>query len=763
MSNDKVEAPCTTDGTEGWSVPDQRGELLQYALRYGAKGLRVFPVCTPAAGGGCEQHGAGCEHPGKVPLVLDWPERATADPGEIEAMWRAWPGANIGIATGEGSNVDVLDVDPEKGGLESMAEVERQYGPLPVTPDLDTGGDGGHMYFRHHPGVRNRAGFRPGLDVRGQGGYVVAPPSKHSSGKQYEWAPRVDLDAFAPADWPDMLLDEVMRKSTTATRRRSSRGATGNPFAALVPVLAIPVGTRNDRLASLAGFLRRGGHSEEQIVAVLKAENVNCEPMLGDAEVVQIAASVARYDPQHPLLASPLTDVGNAQRLVALHEQDLRHAPGLGWLVWDGTRWCPDEQGLVMEHAKNVVQQFALAMQGEPDEESRRKMASWALKSQAEARLNAMINLAASDEHVRATLDQFDTDAYLLNVANGTVDLTPAGVKFYPHRRQDLLTRRANATYEPAAGCPTWNAFIREVMAGRPDLVSYVQRAVGYSLTGGMREHVLFLLLGGGCNGKSTFMNVVRQLLGTYASTAEFSTFLAKASDSVRNDIARLRGVRFVTASEAGSGRRLDEALVKQLTGGDAVTARFLFREYFEYRPQFKLFLAANVRPIIHGADMGIWRRIKVIPFEVNFKNREDRDLEDKLLVELPGILNWALDGLVDYQARGLDEPAEVQTASLDYKEDMDMLLPFLETCCICGESRSATSQELYRAYRAWCLANGQEAVGMNLFGERLGERGFKKTVTRVAVDGVTKQRRGWAGIGVKSPWGRAEEEAGAA
>jgi putative DNA primase/helicase len=267
-----------------------------------------------------------------------------------------------------------------------------------------------------------------------------------------------------------------------------------------------------------------------------------------------------------------------------------------------------------------------------------------------------------------------------------------------------------------------------------------LQKVTGYALTGVTSEQALFLLYGTGANGKSTFLEVVRALSGVYARQAEFATFLARTSDTVRNDLARLAGARFVTAVEAASGRRLDEALVKQLTGGDPITARFLFQEFFEFTPQFKLFLATNHKPVIRGTEHAIWRRIHLIPFEVTISlEQQDRTLPDKLRAELPGILAWAVEGCLAWQREGLSMPDKVQQATASYREEMDTFGLFLTDRCLQNATVSTTTEALYQAYCTWCRANGEYELSKNHFGMRLRDRGF--TPTRLGND------RAWKGI----------------
>jgi putative DNA primase/helicase len=272
------------------------------------------------------------------------------------------------------------------------------------------------------------------------------------------------------------------------------------------------------------------------------------------------------------------------------------------------------------------------------------------------------------------------------------------------------MTKVAPAPYDADAKCPTWLAFLARIMNGNQPLIDFLQRAVGYSLTGTTGERCLLFLYGIGANGKSTFLEVLRALLAEYAQQADFTTFLERKGDSgPRNDIARLFGARVVTSSEVGEGKRLNESLVKTLTGNDTVTARFLHAEFFEFSPQFKLWLAANHRPVIRGTDNAIWTRVRLVPFLVSIPEGErDLGLKDKLVAELPGILAWAVQGCLLWHEYGLGMPAAVQEATESYRRESDTLGAFLEDCTVAEADAATKATELYQAYKQWAEEAGE-------------------------------------------------------
>jgi len=259
-------------------------------------------------------------------------------------------------------------------------------------------------------------------------------------------------------------------------------------------------------------------------------------------------------------------------------------------------------------------------------------------------------------------------------------------------------------SYDPDAQCPQWTEFLTDIMCGNADMVSFLQRVVGYSLTGRTTEQCFFILYGTGANGKSVFISVLRNLLGEYAKTAEFSSFIERKNDTVRNDLARLSGARFVVGSEGDAGHALSESVVKSLTGEDTITARYLYKEYFEFVPTFKLFLVTNHKPDIKNQDRGIWRRVYLIPFVKSvLPENQNPHLVEELSAELPGILRWAVDGCRAWQALKLQPPAIVQEATEEYRQDMDILGPFLEECFLRDTDSRTPSSSIYTEYVQWC------------------------------------------------------------
>ncbi len=438
------------------------------------------------------------------------------------------------------------------------------------------------------------------------------------------------------------------------------------------------------------------------------------------------------------------TDLGNARRLVAAHGAELRYCHPWGkWFAWDGRRWRLDESGEVVRRAKATIRDLYREA-ADLDDAARQALGKHALRSEAGARLRAMVDLTESEPGIPVHPDELDRDPWLLNVRNGTVNLRTGALR--PHERGDLVTKLAAVEYDPAADCPTFLAFLDRIMAGNEGLIRFLQRAAGYSLTGDTSERVLMILHGEGRNGKSTFLEVLRSILGDYAIRTPTDTLMAKRENGIPNDVAALRGARFVSASEADEGRRLAEATIKDLTGGDTISARFMRGEFFNFAPEFKLWLGTNHKPGIRGTDQAIWDRIRLVPFTVRIPDSEqDKRLREKLLAEASGILTWALEGCLDWQRDGLGEPQEVTEATAGYRAEMDVLGAFLDDRCVCHEHAQVSAKALYAAYQAWCDETGEKPLTQQATGRRLTERGFDS-----AQLGKSRTRT-WLGIGLKT------------
>lgn len=439
-----------------------------------------------------------------------------------------------------------------------------------------------------------------------------------------------------------------------------------------------------------------------------------------------------------------LTDLGNAERLVFHHGMDLKYCHTWNkWLVWNGERWEIDETREVERKAASTVRMIYHEAGEDESKEQRKAIAKWARVSESNNRIKAMLELAKSMEEIPIKPDDIDQDGWMLNVKNGTIDLRTG--QLLNHNRAHLISKLSPIYYDHEAQCPTWLEFLNKIMDSKTEVITFLQKAIGYSLTGDTSEQCMFILHGSGANGKSTFLETIAAMLGEggYAKQAPAKSFMVKSSDSVPNDIAMLKGARFVTASEAEEGQRFSEALIKQMTGGERLTARFMRADFFTFQPEFKLFLGTNHRPVIKGTDHGIWRRIRLIPFTVKIPpEQQDKELPLKLKAELPGILAWAVRGCLTWQQEGLGMPEEVKAAIQGYKTEMDTIEGFINECCIVTDHAQIQAGKLYESYKKWCNENGEEPQTQRRFGSVLSERGF------ISKRG-TAGRHTWKGIGL--------------
>lgn len=496
------------------------------------------------------------------------------------------------------------------------------------------------------------------------------------------------------------------------------------------------------------------GHTTEDLVDLVEHAHVvtaeeatewipRCKPTaVDDSDALGLATVQGR------------TEVANAKRLATRYGHDVRWCDPWGkWLVWDGKRWAIDERRVLDGFAKSVfrslwdeISDYAKSA-GDNAENHIKGMIQFARQTGEAHGIEAMLKLARSEPGIAIVPDMLDTDPWLLNCENGILDLRTGELLL--HRREDYLTKLCPVVFDPKADCPLWLAFLREIMGDDDALLAFLRRAVGMSLTGVVRDHVLFFLYGTGSNGKSTLVNAIQEMMGPdYAMKAPPDLLMAKAQEAHPTERADLAGKRFVACIEAGEGRRLAEALVKELTGADRLRARRMREDFWEFSPTHKIWLAANHKPIIRGTDWGIWRRVKLVPFTVRIPDdKQDKMLPDKLRAELAGILNWAVLGCIEWQSEGLGEPEAVRRATSSYRSDMDILGLFLDENCVIGDEHEVAAGALYANYKAWAERQGERhPLTQQTFGGALTERGF--TRDRFTA-GPLKGRYRWLGIGL--------------
>ena len=428
------------------------------------------------------------------------------------------------------------------------------------------------------------------------------------------------------------------------------------------------------------------------------------------------------------------TDLGNAKRFVARYRGNIQYCNAWSrWLLWDKMRWAEDGKIEIVARAADLIRSLYSVAKQIKDEDERKAFLTHLIKSESHRSLHAMVTLAKSERSVARDPDDFDSDPWLCTVKNGTLDLRTGQLR--SHDQKDMITKLGPVAYDPAARCPNWLAFLDMIMLGRKSLVEFLKRALGSSLTGITSDKAMFILYGPkGDNGKSTMVEVFEMLLGNYAMRTPVETFLKKREGAIPNDIARLRGARFVWAAENDRGVRLAESLIKEMTGGDRMAARFLHGEFFEFMPTFKIWFATNHKPTIRG-DAAIWRRLKLVPFDYTIpKDRQIMRHEVMAMFksELPGILNWAVEGCLEWQRDGLGVPDEVIKATREYETEQDTFSMFLEEKCVRAPNARVLSLALYREYKVWAEEHGETPATHKTFASLMSERSFDKTKTKL-------------------------------
>lgn len=438
------------------------------------------------------------------------------------------------------------------------------------------------------------------------------------------------------------------------------------------------------------------------------------------------------------------TDAGNAKLFALQHAGKVLYDWRRNrWLIWSGHHWAEDPNGAIHRLARDTAEFRYLWARKVEDLKARAQMSRWAIGSEQRNRLDATLALARSEDSLADRGDRWDADPYLLGCPNGVVRLDSG--KVWPGAPHDRITLQVATDFDPSQTCRRWERFLREVFQNDEELIAFVHRAIGYSLTADTREQCLFICCGKGANGKTTLTRVLRHILGTYAADTPFTTLELRSRASIPNDVAALAGKRLVTASECSEASRLNEARVKALTGGDDVTARFMHCEWFTFRPVAKFWLSVNHKPRVRDDSEGFWRRVRLVPFLRQFKGEDDdRDLEAKLLAEAPGILAWAVRGCLSWKKVGLRAPETVTKATSDYRAESDPLAEFLEESCVPAPGASVRASEFYSEYRQWAerqKMRDREQLSRTAFGTRMAERFERK-----------KRNTGWLyhGIGLK-------------
>lgn len=426
-------------------------------------------------------------------------------------------------------------------------------------------------------------------------------------------------------------------------------------------------------------------------------------------------------------------DTGNALRFRDANAGLIHynHVDGC-WIYWDGVRWASDENGEIKRRADKMLADMAKDLKEMQDDPAYNAYKKHLSRSRSHRGKEGFIAEARHLEGVPVLPSEMDRAGNAFNVRNCLISLKTG--RTAEHDKKYMISKLAPVTYDENAKCPRWDRFIEEITCGDKSLQLYLQRMIGYCMTAYTKEQCMFFLYGNGSNGKSVFVDTIAYMLGEYAASCQPETVMMRdRNNTARGDLARLKGARMVVTSEPNDGCRLDEGIVKQMTGGteNKLTARFLYGREFEFSPEFKIVMSTNYKPVIKGTDNGIWRRVRLIPFTAEFtKENRDPQLTEKLRRELPGILNWAIAGAVGWCKEGLPPCAIIDEAGQEYRSEMDRVQQFLDDCTTRSESSSTQASTLYKCYKAWCSEQGDRfPVGSTKFFMELKRR-FKSRKT---------------------------------
>jgi len=688
--------------------------MIKAALAYADKGFKIIPLHSTFDDGSCTCGKTVCSSVGKHPRTQHGVKDASTDPNIIEEWWRRHPNANIGIATGQGTIAIDIDVKNGAKGKESLLELEQKFGKLPETLMAHTPTGGQHLLFKTDTKIGNKVGVLPAIDIRSDGGYIVASPST-INGKPYQWEDESVAITTLPAPVAH-LLQKGNYKDTSQRKQEKLSALSG-----------VHEGFRNDTIFRYACDLRARDISCEEAMILIQASAKECSPPLGNDEAIRCLDSA--YGRNDPSSFYNLTELGNAERFAEAYKDCVRYVPDFGfWLFYNGQRWVPSNHGEIESLAKKVVRSISDEAEQCTDESLSKAIGKHAKVSERRSSINNMLELARS-EGLSVPSSSFDNDDNLFGVQNGVIDLSDGSYR--KSIADDFISTTSGVKFVRRKGCKRWHKFILEIMDNDKQVADFLQRLVGYTLLGGNPEQIIIIFYGHGANGKTTFINILNMLLGSYSKNVDASSYmLRKYSNPSGPDEAtvRLKGARATFTTEIAEGQILNEDLVKKITGGDTLVGRIPYaRASIEFTPKFTPFMATNHKPIIQGDDHAIWRRILLVPFNCTFEgDKRDKLLSTVLENELPGILNWAIDGCMKYQKNGLNVPKSVSDATKEYRTEMDLLIDWLDEYCSTNEKYSESSASLFISYEFWCEANEcNKYFDHRVFGRKLSDRGF--------------------------------------
>ena len=704
---------------------------LQAALDYANKGFKILPVRL-----------------NKAPYNTNGKDGATTDIEVIKKWWATWPDALIGIHTTMYSPTPFgyvldIDMDGEKQGGAELQALERQYEQLPPTLIARTGGGGLHYVFHsNNPNLKGVVGFKPNLDFRAEGNYIVVAPSITPKGA-YEW-----LNDLNPAQLPEWLENLIVEGGSR--NKLSLNTAITEGFVE---------GSRDDGLFKKAAQYVGKAVPYQEASIILNTIAANCKPPHSEEETQRALNSAygnADYDQVYKFEVAALAD-----RFANDYKYYLKFIPALNyWITWTDKYWKRDDMLLTDTLARAIpekVRRGLVTVENKDPESAILKVGKAFLKQITHFSVYSRIPQHAA--HLMSiSYEECNKDDYKLGLSNGVLDLKTNTLITGVAAKNLLITYHSPVEFNPKARCPNFVKFMKEIFGFDKDIIGYMQRFIGYTLTGSSQERALLILHGNGSNGKSLLLKVLRELMGSYARLLNAAVLMKSTTENATGpdaNIASLAGRRFIMTSETGNHQRLNENLVKQLTGDEPLSARAPYaKEALEFDVKFKMFMATNHKPYIDDVDPAIWARVKMIPFTQRFLEPEDcsrpthhpinRTLYDTLVKELPGIMNWAVEGCLQWQSKGLREPAIIKQATAAFKSDSDIIGEWVEGFTTGRADDEVIGADLYNSYAVWCANNNTRAISRNAFSRRIGEQ---ENIELIKVMG----KRGFRGIGIKA------------
>lgn len=720
-------------------MPEAKSLLQRYAEYYTKNmGLRVFP-CN-----------------GKTPVTSHGCKDATADPGQVAGWWGNGGNYNLAIATGSGLVVLDVDINHDAGkfGDETLADLEQQYGELPDTWTCLTGGGGVHYYFQcDDPALTVGAAFAPGLDYRGTGGYVIAPPSVHpATGRVYEWEASSTPTSVPLAPLPDWLHRLMLQGKKDRPKQPKGKEAPGK----------VTEGRRNEEMFKLASSLRAKGLTVAEITAaMMEANKSRCDPPLSKQEIETICQSTGRYE-RGPATTTgesvkppDYSDAGNAAVFSRVYQNDIIFVDALGWLWWNGKHWERDDhkatawalelsekmlQGAKEEnraallqvaeatakHAETGAAEDADALEKAKADATRAKAyLTHAKNSRNAVRIKNMLELSKPALVIKA--DKLDANPFDLNTPAGIVELTTGRIR--PHERSAYCSQ-ITQTVPDNRGAEMWREFLNTITCGDGSIQGFLQLVAGMSLIGAVYQEGIIIAYGGGRNGKSTYFNALGAVLGDYTGSIDIKVITTDRANKGAS-LATLRGRRLVITGELEEHQRLSVATLKQLASTDRLVIEEKFKQPEVVKQTHTLVLFTNHLPRVGSTDNGTWRRLIVVPFNATIPAGAGvQNYADVLVKEAGGaILSWAIEGAVNFVRNGfrLDIPEVVEEATEAYREREDWLTNFINERCIREPNARVGASDLYREYREWAESTGDYVRRLNDFDTTMESAGFQK------------------------------------